>query len=79
MYYRFYKNYLFLFVALYKTTTDQNVDTTRRDPIHYWDLPCGLLDLVENFTKLGVSARKKWAVNILSTLNRYIHCMVKLM
>ena len=45
-------------MALYKTTTDQNVDTTWQNPTHYWDLPCGLLDLVENFTKLGVSVRK---------------------
>ena len=56
-------------MALYKTTTDQNVDTTQRDLIHHWDLPCGLLDLVENFTELIVSVRKKWAFNILSTLN----------
>ena len=32
IYHRFYhKNYLFLSVVLYKTTTDQNVNTTRRN------------------------------------------------
>ena len=35
IYHRFSENYLFLSVSLYKTTTDQNVYTTRRDPIHY--------------------------------------------
>ena len=35
IYHRFYRNNLFLPVALYKTTTDQNVDTTRRNPIHF--------------------------------------------
>ena len=31
---RLYKNYLFLLVALYKTPTDQNMDTTWSNPIH---------------------------------------------
>ena len=39
--------------------TDQNVDIILGDPIHYWDLPCGPLNLFENFTKLGVSVQKK--------------------
>ena len=53
------------------------MDTTRQDSTHYWDLPCGPLDLVENFTELTVSVRKKRAFNILNTLNRYIYYMVK--
>ena len=55
------KNYLFLSVALYKTTTDQNVNTTRHNPIYYWDLPMrAALNLVENLIKLklGVSVQK---------------------
>ena len=40
---------------------------------------CLQLDHVENFTKLGVSVRKKQAVNIVNTLNRYIHYMMKFM
>ena len=35
IYHRFYKKNLFLPVALYKTTTDQNVDTTWLNPIHF--------------------------------------------
>ena len=35
IYYRFYKSYLFSSVALNKTTIDQNVETTLRNPIHY--------------------------------------------
>ena len=50
-------------MALYKTTTDQNVDTTQGGSIHYWDLPWGPLDL---------SVRKKPAFNIFNTLNRYM-------
>ena len=61
IYHRFCKNYLFLPVAFYKTTTDQNVYTVWRNPLHilYWDLPYRLLSLVENFTKSEVSVRKK--------------------
>ena len=33
--------------------------------------PCGLLNLVENLTKLGVSVRKIRAVNLFNTLNCY--------
>ena len=44
---------------MYKTTTDQNVSTTQHDIIHYWDVPCRPLNLIENFTESGVSVRKK--------------------
>ena len=50
-------------MALHKTTTDQNVDTTQHDSIHYWDLSWGPLDL---------SVRKKLAFNIFNTLNCYM-------
>ena len=41
--------------------------------------PCGLLNLVENLTKLGVSVRKIRAVNLFNTLNCYINYMFRLM
>ena len=77
IYHRFYKNYLFLFVGLYKTRTDETVNTTRRNPHTFYmgfarDLPSGLLDFVENFTKSGVSVRKRWAVHLLNTLKIYM-------
>ena len=79
IYRRFSDNYLFLFVSLHKTTTDQNVYTTRRDRIHIEICPCGLLNLVENVTKLGVSVRKIRAVNLFNALNYYINYMVRFM
>ena len=41
--------------------------------------PCGLLNLVENVTKLGVSDPKIRAVNLFNTLNYYINYMVRFM
>ena len=41
--------------------------------------PCGLLNFVENLTKLGVSVRKIQAVNLFNTLNCYINYMVRFM
>ena len=51
-----------------------SVHTTLHDPIHYWDLPYGLFNVVENFTKLGVSVQRKQAVNLLNILNCYSVC-----
>ena len=41
--------------------------------------PCGLLIMVENVTKLGVSVQKIRAVNLFNTLNYYINYMVRFM
>ena len=41
--------------------------------------PCGLLNLVENVTKLGVSVQKIRAVNLFNTLNYYINYMIRFM
>ena len=54
-------------MALYKTTKDQNVDTTRQNPIHYWDLPRRPLD--RKLHQIRRFCKKKQAVNILNTLN----------
>ena len=72
IYHRFYKNCLFSPLGLYNTATDQNVDTTWRNPIHFIlrfarGLPGGLPDFLENFTKSGVSVRKNPAVHLLNT------------
>ena len=66
-------------MALYKTITDQNVNTTWHNPIHHWDLAWGLLNLIENCTKLGVSVQNNRAVNLLNTSTCNIHHMVKFM
>ena len=64
-------------MALYETTTDQNVDTTQRDSTHYWDLRWGPLDLVENFTELIVSLRKKKPKKRASNiLNIIVTCII---
>ena len=77
MYDRFYENYLFLSVGLYKTITDETINTNQRNPIHFISgfarhLRSGLLDFVENFTKSGVSVRKKRAVHLLNTIKIYM-------
>ena len=69
------KNYLFLSVGLTKKTKP----STQLGAIPYIlshmfymgfarDLPSGLLHFVENFTKSGVSVRKRQAVHLLNTL-----------
>ena len=57
------KNYLFVSVGL---TTDETVNTTQRNPLHFVarDLTSGLLDFVENFTKSGVSVRKRQTFSV---------------
>ena len=48
--------------------------------VHYWDCRAGSWIALKSVTKLGVPVRtKKWAVDILSTLNRYRHHIVKFM
>ena len=79
-YHRFYKNNLLLPVALYRTTTDQNVNTAQRNPILcppyilYWDSQCRWLCLVENLTKSGVPARKNGLKFICSILINSYRC-----
>ena len=63
-------------MALYETTTDQKINTTWHNPIQFISgLRCRLFNLVEHFTKLGVSVRKGGllTLSILYVVYCYIH------
>ena len=57
---------------LYEMATDQNVDTTQHDPIHYSDLLCWPTHSHLNFHQTSELLYEKQVVSLLNTLNCYI-------